>query len=263
MSYYLGFDVVIRDAAGVIIKQPGLTVNVRDAATLALITTVTTGTSGIVPSGELPATAAGTLLKFDVTGYGGFINRTAVALLGEAVSEAEAALVIEDNLIAGVAQAAYAEVWYSPDGNEKNARLVGKGRKGDVLKLGFQPRIAKTVKFWLVAVGSDGNVADADLSNAAENTIFNFSEQETVAASTGLTKETTVVNSAGATTQTLPTATGVKGKRMTVKNTGAGKVTLATTAGQTIFATAAASSLQLFTGDAVTVESDGANWIVI
>ena len=61
-------------------------------------------------------------------------------------------------------------------------------------------------------------------------------------------------------TITLPTATGAYGMFFTIKNTGAGTVTLATTGGQTIDG-ASTQSLSQYT--ALQVVSNGTNWIII
>lgn len=85
--------------------------------------------------------------------------------------------------------------------------------------------------------------------------------QETRTATGNITKATTIVNNAGATNQTLPTAVGITGKRYVVKNVGAGTATVNTTSAQTIFTTSAVASVNLATGDGRTFESNGANWI--
>ena len=75
----------------------------------------------------------------------------------------------------------------------------------------------------------------------------------------GLTDSTVLSN--GASTITLPTASGVAGRVYTVKNIHAGSVTLATTSSQTIDGAASyALSAQY---KYVTVQSDGSNWFVI
>lgn len=65
---------------------------------------------------------------------------------------------------------------------------------------------------------------------------------------------------ANSVTVTLPTAVGLTGYSFVVKNTGAGTVTLATTSAQTIDG---ASTKSLTQNVALTVVSNGANWIVI
>lgn len=73
----------------------------------------------------------------------------------------------------------------------------------------------------------------------------------------------TKVDSAFSTTQKLPDAAALAGKEFTIKNVGAGNVTLDTSAGQTIFTSSAVASITVETGEAYTVRSDGANWMVI
>lgn len=59
---------------------------------------------------------------------------------------------------------------------------------------------------------------------------------------------------------TLPTAASITGKVYTVKNTGSGTVTVDTTSSETIDG---ADDVELSSLDAVTVASDGTNWVVV
>ena len=63
-----------------------------------------------------------------------------------------------------------------------------------------------------------------------------------------------------ATTTTLPTAVGVEGSEVYVKNIGTSTVTMASTSSQTING-GAAGSTTIATTNAATFLSDGANWI--
>jgi hypothetical protein len=63
-------------------------------------------------------------------------------------------------------------------------------------------------------------------------------------------------------TLTLPSAALNNGKQFTLKNTGTGTITLATTSGQTIDG-AASGALTLAQGDSMTVMSNNVNWLVI
>lgn len=64
----------------------------------------------------------------------------------------------------------------------------------------------------------------------------------------------------GSPTITLPTAVGIVGYTIKVKNTGSGTAVLATTSAQTIDG---ASTKNLTQNVALTVVSNGANWIII
>lgn len=68
----------------------------------------------------------------------------------------------------------------------------------------------------------------------------------------------TVDNTTGSNTMTLPTAVGIAGRIYTIKNTGAGTVTLATTSSQTIDGAAPGT---VAAGSVINLESNGANWI--
>lgn len=61
---------------------------------------------------------------------------------------------------------------------------------------------------------------------------------------------------------TLLTAVGRAGKVFNIKNSGAGLVVIATTSGQTIDGQAS-GEINLTQYDSLTVQSDGANWIII
>lgn len=71
-----------------------------------------------------------------------------------------------------------------------------------------------------------------------------------------------VICTSGTFTVTLLTAVGRAGKQFKVKNSGSGVITMASTSAQTIDG-AAAGSTQLFQFDALTFESDGANWVIV
>lgn len=76
-----------------------------------------------------------------------------------------------------------------------------------------------------------------------------------------LTATDDVVNgTSGTWTATLPTAVSVTGTQYTVKNTGAGVVTVGTTSSQTIDGVTTQTLGQY---ESITVVSDGANWIVV
>lgn len=61
---------------------------------------------------------------------------------------------------------------------------------------------------------------------------------------------------------TLLTAVGRAGRTVKVKQVGTGTVTMASTSSQTIDG-ATATAVQIFPGDALTFESDGANWVIV
>lgn len=76
-----------------------------------------------------------------------------------------------------------------------------------------------------------------------------------------LTATDDIVSVTGTTNIALPTAIGITGRKYTVKNTGAGTVTVSTTGGQTIDGVATKSLALQY--DFVTVVSDGANWFIV
>ena len=61
---------------------------------------------------------------------------------------------------------------------------------------------------------------------------------------------------------TLPTAASISGRVYHLKNTGSGTITLNTTSSQTIDGNAS-GTVTLAQWDALTLASDGANWIII
>jgi len=63
----------------------------------------------------------------------------------------------------------------------------------------------------------------------------------------------------GTFTVTLPTAVGIQGRSFTIKNTGTGQITVATTSSQTIDKL---PTYYLAFYDTLVVESDGANWLL-
>ncbi len=71
----------------------------------------------------------------------------------------------------------------------------------------------------------------------------------------------TVNCTSGTFTATLPTAVGIIGRQYVIKNSGTGVITLATTSTQTIDGAATQSLISQY--DSITVQSNGANWIII
>lgn len=61
-------------------------------------------------------------------------------------------------------------------------------------------------------------------------------------------------------TVTLPTAVGIEGREYSIKNSGAGVITVACNGAQTIDDVATQT---LYTGDNMHIISDNANWIII
>ncbi len=76
-----------------------------------------------------------------------------------------------------------------------------------------------------------------------------------------LTTDEVIECTANTFTVTLPTAVSVASKRYTIKNTGAGTVTVATTSAQTIDGATTASIAQHY--QSITVVSNGVNWLLI
>jgi len=75
------------------------------------------------------------------------------------------------------------------------------------------------------------------------------------------TSLTSTINCTNTITITLPTAVGTSGRFHTIKNSGTGVVTIATTSSQTIDGSATQSLATQWSK--ITVQSTGANWIII
>lgn len=75
-----------------------------------------------------------------------------------------------------------------------------------------------------------------------------------------LATDCTVDCTSGSFTVTLPTAVGATGKIYNIKNSGAGTITVATTSAQTVDG---ATPPTLTAGVNLTVQSTGANWIIL
>jgi len=74
------------------------------------------------------------------------------------------------------------------------------------------------------------------------------------------TTDDTIDCTANTFTVTLPTAVGLEGKIFNIKDSGTGAITVATTSSQTIDGN---STITLVQGNSLTVQSNGANWIII
>lgn len=79
----------------------------------------------------------------------------------------------------------------------------------------------------------------------------------TISSNIVLTDGTVIVNSAGATTQTLPAANAATGLAFTVFNANVGQATIAGTIN------GATNYILAFQNSSVTVQSDGTSWIII
>ena len=100
--------------------------------------------------------------------------------------------------------------------------------------------------------------------SAADRIAWNSSISVNIVAATTtyavLTTDYTINCTANSFTVTLPTAVGASGKVYNIKNSGTGFITVATTSSQTIDG-ATTQGLNQYEG--VTVQSNGANWIII
>lgn len=94
--------------------------------------------------------------------------------------------------------------------------------------------------------------------------VFNFADEDTLrsitATDTFAATDKTINCSSGTYTVNLPTAAGIQGKKFVLKNSGAGTITLDGDGSETIDGTITKA---VTTTNAVTVQSDGANWIII
>ncbi len=113
----------------------------------------------------------------------------------------------------------------------------------------------------VTANGFSGSVANATTTPAITLT---YNGSDAYVAVTGtyavLTTDYIVNCTSGTFTVTLPTAVGVTGKPYIIKNSGAGVITIATTSAQTIDGVSTKTLSSQY--DAVTLVSNGANWIV-
>jgi len=113
----------------------------------------------------------------------------------------------------------------------------------------------------LLADNNVGAISPQDLRDFLVSTVITAVTSKT--ADYPIVEGDSVVNvTANSPTITLPTAVDAGGVSYTIKNSGGGIVTVATTSAQTIDG-AASGSLTLSRWDSLTVVSDGANWIVI
>lgn len=71
-----------------------------------------------------------------------------------------------------------------------------------------------------------------------------------------------IVCTSGTFVLTLPTAVGRSGKCFKVKNTGTGTITMGSTSAQTIDGSTASGTI-LLQNDALTFESNNANWLIV
>lgn len=126
------------------------------------------------------------------------------------------------------------------------------------------------------SIGADKDLFNVTSTNSTCDILFNdfvalqLSDSTTLKANTDITSvtatysilntdQTISVNSASATTQTLPTAVGITGKEFLVKNIGVGIATVDTTSSQTVDGMA---SLDIHNRGYVKFKSDGANYII-
>lgn len=165
ISYFVGFDLSKRNAAGIYLKQPITPVQVSEPNGGKLITTLASDDFGVVDGGSL-SVVAGTEVEFSVTGFTKKIQRTTRASLADCF-EVEQNLVLEDLFVSALTPASFVEIWMSePDGS--NARLIGYARRGETLKFDYNPKSAREVRFYIVSRGGDGSYSDQSLSDAGK-----------------------------------------------------------------------------------------------
>ena len=91
---------------------------------------------------------------------------------------------------------------------------------------------------------------------------LNFSYRSTSIAATFVSTDYTIDALTGTYAITLLTAVGISGKIFNIKNSGTGIITINTTSSQTIDGNAS-GVLTLNQYDCITVQSNGANWIIL
>lgn len=86
----------------------------------------------------------------------------------------------------------------------------------------------------------------------------------TASGSTTLTTtyETWVFTGSSDATFTLPSVSGNTAKRLTIKNRGAGDLTVQRAGSDNIYTNGTATSIVLLTGDSYTFQNDGTYWII-
>lgn len=142
--------------------------------------------------------------------------------------------------------------------------------------IGYQAGLTDTTRINATALGSGAlNTADNEMmfgnSSVTTNVFHGDVSATTFTGATGFTyaaktaNYTAVINdyvncTTGTFTVTLPTAVGVAGRSIKIKNTGTGVITIATTSSQTIDGLASTTIKMGTAGDYMEVSSDGANW---
>lgn len=109
---------------------------------------------------------------------------------------------------------------------------------------------------------SDSNLTKKATINALKAAIY----RAVTTTDTALTTDETIELSGASFTQTLPTAVGVTGKRYKFVHSGTSLsqvYTFNTTSSQTIGGIASGSLVLMTNGEALTIESNGSNWIII
>jgi len=115
-----------------------------------------------------------------------------------------------------------------------------------------------------IQIASVGSLAAQCTTKDGSGTFFNGAIATGYVAKSAnftATSQTSTIDCTNTITITLPTAVGFAGRIHTIKNSGTGVITIATTSSQTIDGAATQSLLTQYSK--ITVQSTGANWIII
>jgi hypothetical protein len=162
-GYYLGFDVVKINANGVMQRQANQVVQVFDLTNNVSLGTVQANSAGVVGAGSFNV-AAGTLIKFSVTGYTPFITRT-LTNQPEFAGIADVALVIENLYTPTPVTPAYNDI-YLRNGSNSEAVKIGRIAPGETLQIPHNPAMDANLEIYAIARSEQGAADVFDLAKA-------------------------------------------------------------------------------------------------
>lgn len=119
-------------------------------------------------------------------------------------------------------------------------------------------------QFQVTPTGSTANLIAFNINGGVAGITFSISHRQPIVAKvadyTITNLDHTINCTAGTFTVTLPTSVGITGRIHVIKNSGVGTITLDGNGAQTIDSLA---TQPIVSGASITVQSDGANWIII
>lgn len=163
-SYFVGFDLAKINSLGIFYKIPNQSVQVFNVTANQSLPAVTSDAFGVVHGGSLNV-AAGTTVRFSVTGQTATLERLTTAAANDVTAITELTLLLDDTFVQTPQLPAYNEIYMRTNATSDPVRL-GTVEPGGTLSVPFNPAHDTEVEIFAIAKSASGLAHTFDLSAA-------------------------------------------------------------------------------------------------